>query len=176
MSSFKERLREVLDEGAAMWVHEVGYRISNFDKYPESPIEHLMLAAFAIREAAGLIRCGLRNPDFFVFRGPDRPYDDMTDRSETVAVFPQAVIGDYRVDFVIQCWDWKDKRWTHVVVECDGHEFHERTKEQAEKDKSRDRVLTAGGYKILRFTGREVWRDALGCVEQALKVAYGTNL
>lgn len=51
-------------------------------------------------------------------------------------------------------------------VEVDGHEFHERTKEQARRDRSRDRELTADGWTVLRFTGQEVWADALGCVDQ----------
>ena len=52
-----------------------------------------------------------------------------------------------------------------VVVECDGHDFHERTKEQARKDRRRDRELQAKGYLVLRYTGSEVWRDPWGCVE-----------
>jgi very-short-patch-repair endonuclease len=51
-------------------------------------------------------------------------------------------------------------------VEVDGHEFHERTKEQARRDKSRDRALTAKGWTVLRFTGQEVWEDAVWCAQQ----------
>jgi len=46
-----------------------------------------------------------------------------------------------------------------LFVECDGHDFHERTKEQAEHDRSKDRAIQAAGIPILRFTGREIWRD-----------------
>jgi hypothetical protein len=42
---------------------------------------------------------------------------------------------------------------------CDGHDYHERTKEQAERDKSRDRALKRAGYDVIHFTGREIWRD-----------------
>src|SRR5215467_10594120 len=45
-----------------------------------------------------------------------------------------------------------------VVVECDGHEFHERTVQQASKDRRRDRMLQRRGVPILRFTGTDVVR------------------
>lgn len=55
-----------------------------------------------------------------------------------------------------------------VIVECDGHEFHERTKEQAAKDRARDRASVMGGYDVFRFTGSELWRDPMGCAEQVV--------
>lgn len=33
-------------------------------------------------------------------------------------------------------------------------------------DKSRDRRLTAAGWRVMRFTGSEVYRDAAACVAQ----------
>ena len=51
-----------------------------------------------------------------------------------------------------------------VAVELDGHDFHEKTKEQARAEKSRQRALTALGWHVLRFTGSEVYADAAGCV------------
>jgi very-short-patch-repair endonuclease len=90
----------------------------------------------------------------------------------------QVQIDNYRVDFVISAWTegrvWGGKegpqdgapRWRKLIVECDGHEFHERTKEQAARDRSRDRALTAFGYEVFRFTGSELWRDPLGCARQ----------
>lgn len=58
-----------------------------------------------------------------------------------------------------------------LAIELDGHDFHERTPEQAERDKSRDRLLQQHGWQALRFTGREVLRDPLVCLEQCL--AFG---
>jgi hypothetical protein len=68
----------------------------------------------------------------------------------------------------------------HVQVlfdlECDGHAYHERTKEQAKRDRLRDRVLQGAGYTVLRFTGSEIFADplkvateVLGAVRKALK-------
>lgn len=53
-----------------------------------------------------------------------------------------------------------------VIVELDGHDFHERTPEQAQADKSRDRLLQAKGWSVLRFTGREILRAPIDCVTE----------
>jgi hypothetical protein len=44
-----------------------------------------------------------------------------------------------------------------LAIEIDGHNFHERTKAQAKRDRSRDRALTSAGYTVFRFTGAEIY-------------------
>ncbi|NKD23542.1 DUF559 domain-containing protein [Citrobacter freundii] len=63
----------------------------------------------------------------------------------------------YRVDFIL-----KDAR---LIIELDGHEYHS-TKEQLENDAIRQRYLTRAGYSVIRFTGREINRNAAGCVAE----------
>jgi len=73
----------------------------------------------------------------------------------------------YRVDFLIIVTDFRDHEdMIKVVVECDGHEFHEKTKEQSTRDKKRDREMLACGYRVLRFTGQEIWKDAMRCAKE----------
>jgi very-short-patch-repair endonuclease len=55
-----------------------------------------------------------------------------------------------------------------IAVECDGHDFDERSKEQAAKDKSRDRELAGMGIQVMRFTGSEIHRDAAKCVHEVI--------
>jgi very-short-patch-repair endonuclease len=55
-------------------------------------------------------------------------------------------------------------------VECDGHDFHERTKEQAARDKKRDRDLLSRGVTTIRFTGPEIYKNAEGCARQLWKI------
>lgn len=74
---------------------------------------------------------------------------------------PQISIAQYRVDFVIG---------DNTVIECDGHDFHS-TKPQREKDNHRDRVLTKLGYRIARFTGSEIHRNAKKCALEAIEIA-----
>jgi hypothetical protein len=96
---------------------------------------------------------------------------------------PQAHVDGWRVDFLIRAWTggavWTPgvgrqdgkPRWRSLVAECDGHDFHERTKEQAARDRARDRGVAAKGYDVFRFTGSELWRDPMGCAEQVLNWA-----
>ena len=63
----------------------------------------------------------------------------------------------YRADFFIH--DAGHPLDIKMIVECDGHDFHEKTKEQAQNDKRRDRLFDRHGYKVLRFTGREIYSD-----------------
>lgn len=83
----------------------------------------------------------------------------------------QKEIGDYRADFLLTMWS--GDRPTCLVVECDGHDFHERTKEQAARDRSRDRQMTLAGYKVLRFTGSEIFRDPIKCADQIFEWVWG---
>jgi very-short-patch-repair endonuclease len=91
-------------------------------------------------------------------------------------VWYQMNVGKYRADFVIQLvTDMGQTIWG--VLECDGHDYHERTKEQAEHDKTRDRYFQSIGLLVLRYTGREIWRDpfavAVGACQILSKRAQG---
>jgi hypothetical protein len=52
------------------------------------------------------------------------------------------------------------KRWPMVVIECDGHEFHQLTREQASNDHRRDRRLQYWRIPVLRFTGTDIVRGS----------------
>ena len=47
-----------------------------------------------------------------------------------------------------------------VIVEADGHRFHQLTPEQASEDKRRDRALQKIGFPFLRYTGTDIVRDS----------------
>jgi hypothetical protein len=59
-----------------------------------------------------------------------------------------------------------------LVIECDGHDFHEKTREQATKDKSRDRDLLNLGYPVMRFTGSEIVSAPLKSAAQVMDWAF----
>lgn len=67
----------------------------------------------------------------------------------------------YRVDFLL-----KDAR---LIVELDGHEHHS-TPEQLEKDAARQRYLTRAGYTVIRFRGREIYRNPNGCAAEVRRI------
>lgn len=77
----------------------------------------------------------------------------------------QAPLGEFRADFALAafreygpCFDGLG-----VVIECDGHDWHERTKEQAIRDRRKDRLIQLRGDVIFRFTGREIHRNSERC-------------
>lgn len=88
--------------------------------------------------------------------------------ADGVHVWPQAEREGYRADFLIfvQAHVGLEGRFGAIVVECDGHEFHERTKEQAMHDRSRDRALASAGYLVVRFTGAELYRNPERCASE----------
>ena len=55
--------------------------------------------------------------------------------------------------------------FARLLVEVDGHDFHERTKQQASYDRRRDRELTLEGFRVIRFTGSEVYNHPYECAE-----------
>lgn len=77
---------------------------------------------------------------------------------------------EFRVDFLIRAKVGGKK--CHVIVECDGHEFHEHTKEQAARDKQRARMLVLEGYIILNYTGSEIWNSPFKCAREAMGIMF----
>lgn len=127
----------------------------------QSPIEQRLAAHLVWMEAAGLDpKCD--EMDEMAGEGPPAGF-------ERFLIQPQAQIGKYRADFLVGVG--ANGHWRKVVVECDGHNYHERTKEQAAHDKERDRFMTLGGYKILRFAGSEIYKDAGKCADQIQELA-----
>lgn len=55
-----------------------------------------------------------------------------------------------------------------VALELDGHDFHERTKEQVAYRNERDRDAQSDGWTILHFSGSELYRDPLKCAQSTL--------
>jgi len=88
----------------------------------------------------------------------------------TLIIRPQAQLDGWRVDFLIHAYDFARKGgprgWRKLIIECDGHDFHERTKQQAAKDRARDRTVQLNDYSVLRFTGSELYANAWDCAEQ----------
>jgi Protein of unknown function (DUF559) len=78
--------------------------------------------------------------------------------------------SNYRADlfaYVTRIWiGEKSPGWGELIIEVDGHDFHERTKQQASKDKQPDRHMILQGFKVMRFTGSEVYNDPIRCAEE----------
>lgn len=68
----------------------------------------------------------------------------------------------YRVDFFIPVI-YKRQEQKIFIIECDGYEFHQKTKEQVEKDNERQRNLQEEGYEVIRFSGTEIYHKPYQC-------------
>lgn len=79
-----------------------------------------------------------------------------------------------RVDFCVYRLNKNDIP-EQIVIEVDGHDFHEKTKEQAQRDKRRDRILISMNYKVLRFTGSEVYKNPVAVIKEIEDVIKGRS-
>ena len=129
----------------------------------ESPIEAILLAALCARWEG---RVSVSRKGLVAQVGDDAGL--------RIVVEPQHVIqtqtATYRADlfaFVTRSQLETDpERWGATVIEVDGHEFHERTKEQAATDRRRDRALVGEGMRVVRFTGSEVFAAPGACAKE----------
>jgi very-short-patch-repair endonuclease len=87
-------------------------------------------------------------------------------KAEKWLLVPQYEWQDFRIDLALRVPEYRFK-W--VFIECDGHDFHERTKEQAARDRQKDREIQASGIPVLRFTGSEIHRNLESCAEQVFQ-------
>lgn len=80
--------------------------------------------------------------------------------------------GKYRVDFLLEIALKINNKYMEllkIVIECDGHKFHNVTKEQVKKDNEENRELFTDGYYVLRFSGSEIFNDLQGCGKDIIK-------
>jgi len=73
-----------------------------------------------------------------------------------VQIYRQRIIDDYIVDFYCPKAD--------LIIEIDGSQHY--TDEGINKDKIRDNFLKIQGFKVLRFSDKEVFENLKGVVEK----------
>lgn len=82
----------------------------------------------------------------------------------------QMPVEQYRLDFALIYKPVTLKSPIRVAIECDGHDYHDGTKEAAERDKKRNREVTSLGWKMMRFSGREIYRNPNACATEVFKI------
>lgn len=97
------------------------------------------------------------------------PYIDVVDiiNQETIECGKKK----YRVDFLIPVI-YKNQENICFIVECDGYEFHQKSKEQVKKDNERTRNLQKQGYEIIRFSGSEIWKNVNECALEIKRIIF----
>ena len=145
--------RYLIDEWQARKIRYCEFLSDLFIKEKMTPIEEIMLASIHL--------------NLNLSQSKDRHY--------TWKIEIQKPIGKYRTDFFITFIPRpKKSHWKEfsVVVECDGHNFHEKTKEQSIRDKKRDRDIQSLGYKVFRFTGSEIYENPNKCAWEIMDLVY----
>lgn len=152
------------------------YPIGELAQFCESPIEvrlvEALAAAFTGLEEAGMLLDGLAPCAYEAYR-------NISAGIASAYLIPQAEIegadltDDWRirVDFLLVCGRSRSFRKV-FAIECDGHEWHEKTKEQVARDKLRDRRLVLDGITPIRFSGSEIHRDADACARYIRSLAH----
>lgn len=176
---FDQLAEQAGDYVAAFVAGDVAFQYQSQPGKSESPIERLLEAAVFVRDwfhAGCMSGFKLR---YVSSEEQLREWMSASDGMHYLYMQQQVempAIG--RVDFLFHVWGFwaRDPKggipgWRKLIVECDGHDFHERTKDQAARDRSRDRSATLSGIELLRFTGSELWRDPWGCAGEIIEWA-----
>lgn len=142
-------MRKRMDAMVGYWISD----IVDITNACESPIEVAFAAALM---AADQIDHRYLRLDLHL----ERAEDEGKWREDLCLLMPQYQWAQYRIDFAIRLPKF---RFKYLFIECDGHDFHERTKEQAARDRNKDRDIQQAGIPILRFTGSEIHKDAAAC-------------
>lgn len=81
----------------------------------------------------------------------------------SIEVGSRTYIADFYVEFDNCNCDLK------LTIECDGHDFHEKTKEQVSHDNERQLAIKSAGYDVIRFSGSQIVKNPLKCALDAIK-------
>ncbi len=175
-----DRVLQLADQAMKAAMNRDGPRLRDFLLHLsggkcESPIEQLLsVALLAVRSFNNL------DPEYVdekLIQLPDGCYIP----EPGLHIQHQVQISQYRADFVVFYVDTSSrfltsiKEWTdpvRYVVECDGHAFHQRTKEESKKEKRRDRYMQSLGHKVYRYTGSELHKDPF---DAAMEVAQAAS-
>lgn len=181
MSRFDEVCNLASEEFAQIMREKMLRELALVERGFTSPIEALF--------AAGLLHClstvAVLRGRYAFLRQPGVAVETivagLSDRIG-IEAWPQVAIGKYRADFLL-AYAPGEVGNILVAIECDGHNFHEKTKEQAAHDKTRDNYFQCQNISVLRYSGKTIWaspvsaaRDALiKCEEIALRRIQGVG-
>lgn len=165
-----EKFKEINTENFEKFSLEENYENWLPDKVRTSLVAKSSLHKFSLEES--LIDCKSPIEQLLAIELEDlkltntlkyNPFVDVVDvkKQEKIKVKDKK----YIVDFLIPVW-YKNQGAKIFIVECDGYEFHQKTKKQVENDNIRQRNLQEAGYEIIRFSGTEIYHKAHQCALQ----------
>lgn len=102
---------------------------------------------------------------------------DRADEVPQLYIEPQYEIiangKNYRSDFCFDTQNGFDEEYRYeneykLIIECDGHNFHEKTKEQVKYNNERDFNLKQAGYDVLHFSGSQIYNEPFPCANKTI--------
>ena len=143
--NYEEFMKEALDSIQILETGRFKEKLLNYhdENNIKSPIEKMFLAAF----------CFIKQLETL-----------------NVCIYPQYTIGKYNVDFLVCKSNWRSKG---LIIELDGHNFHDRDEKQRRHEKERDRFLQSEKYKVFHYTGKEITDNPYQAVMDAVNYLYG---
>ena len=151
--------------------------LQEFLNLPKKAQQLLMIPIIKMRLSPRAMFCSdiIKSPIERIFITAFELYTEL-EKKETIYLFEQEKIKiedkTYYADFMFKADDYLNglilgdniKNIDYkLIIECDGHEFHEKTKEQVKKDNEREYDLKMAGYEILRFSGSQIYNEPLKC-------------
>lgn len=135
----------------------------------QSPIEDLFFIACHVLCESELVSVN-PEPEFPTLPNGKFDVNNWTP-GRGVVIRPQAKIGQYRVDFLLEQHGLgPDDICSPVIVELDGHDFHDKDKHQRSYEKARDRFLVKQKYRVLHFTGSDIVTDPYKAAYEVLEL------
>jgi very-short-patch-repair endonuclease len=160
---YEELARRLVDQAVDQFRDDLESELHDVGLLCQSPIESAMLVA--LRLDLGASSWGFYGLPVSAWATVYQRWPDAPTPFPGVYIFPQGQVGKYSADFLL-CLNTSDGDTRWFAVECDGHDFHERTKAQARHDKSRDRWMMSADVTVLRFTGQEIYDDPERCASE----------
>ncbi|MEK4871533.1 endonuclease domain-containing protein [Niallia sp. FSL W8-1348] len=160
---------------------------SQFEEMLENMMIDLKNMPVSVKDAAYKKAAGILEEEMKLIRDCDTPIEYLlaTELQKQIEelmenhdlyheIIPQSTIWiedkRYRADLLINTLPFfGSAKYTSIIIECDGHEYHEKTKEQAIADKTRDRDLQMEGYRIIRFSGSEIYQNPKKCAADVIR-------
>ena len=82
-------------------------------------------------------------------------------------------IADFVIDFSvkdsIENYIYPHAKGLRYVIELDGYDYHS-SKSQMNKDYKREQNLQELGYKVIRFTGAQIYNHPYDCIEKLVSI------
>ena len=188
---------DMLEEVQQLEMHTTNFILANsylslYEKlnaassFTKSPIEKALLHALIIRGIDKAQRVNVSNGlEKIPYKFGEITY------CNKLSIVSQYQVGNYKVDFFILYEDIfhqsiaESNRFPlsifkipSLIVECDGHDFHERTKQQISNDKKREREIQKlkSEIPIFRFSGSDIWKDVFAVADEILNYLVSENL